>query len=70
MNPPVLGHSDYQIPFFLFVYEEAPSPETWGPLRPTGIATSNCTLWHRDAPLALEPLLPLPFWLRPPRKSL
>ena len=27
------------------------------------------TLWHRDSSLALEPLLLLPFWLRPLKKN-
>lgn len=79
MNPPALGNSNYQIPFFLFVYEKEENAlgvgihtKTWGPpsahkvLQPaagrcgTGIPT----------PFFLEPLRPLPIWLRPLRKLL
>ena len=36
MNPPALGHPNYQIPFSLFVYEKewdalgGTQPKTWG----------------------------------------
>ena len=44
------------------------SPENTGTtINPYDIVVRNWTLWHWDTALAIEPLWPVPFWLRPPR---
>lgn len=48
LNPPALRHPNYQLSFFLFVWEMGEN--TLGITHPKtqGITTNNLTLWHRD----------------------
>ena len=70
MNIPAIEHPNYQVPLsflymkgkrMLFEY----SPQNRGPPLTTGYYSQQLDPMHSDVPLALEPLLPLPFWLRP-----
>ena len=74
MNPSALVHSNDQIPFFLFYKERKGMPLGYSPqnsgtsIDPLGTTVINWTWWGEDTTLALEPSLPLPFWLKPLRK--
>ena len=67
MNPPSLGYPNYQIPFFLLVYEKKGNAlgvltlKHRDHLRPKGYYSRQRSLWHWDTPLALKTLLLLLF---------
>ena len=76
MNPPALEHPNYQIPFVPLYVKRKGSPWGYSPqntgttIDPCSIIANKWALGHEDNHLTLEPLHPLPFWLRPQRKSL
>lgn len=67
INPPALGHPNYQIPFLIFEKEG----------NTLGVLTQKHGYYHRPlgyygqhlgTPLALQALLLLPLWLTPKKK--
>lgn len=75
MTPPTLGHPQYQLPVpSLQVRRKRTalkySPKSTGTvINPQGIIANSCNLRHWAISFSSEPFLPLPFWLRPPKRE-
>lgn len=76
MNPPSLGHPNYQIPFSHCVHEKEGNATVLLTqnqeitINTESIIVSNWTLCHGHVSLALEPFWPLPLQLKPPKRYL